>query len=140
MNNILAIQTISDPLEVALKTEKGLISKTWQSNKDEVAKVLPMIETLLAENGKEYKDLEVIVVVNGVGAFSATRIGVTIANSLAYALNIPLFQITVKKGEQINLGELIDEVTAGKYQPVKIAQAVYDSAPMISPSKKQKFV
>ena len=140
MRNILAIQTIKDPLEVALAVGGNVISKKWTSNKDEVAKVLPMVEELLGENKIGYQDLEGILVVNGVGAFSATRIGVTIANSLAFALNIPLFQVTVEKNTEIDLKKMAGEVEQGLHQSVKIAAAVYDTAPMISPSKKQKFV
>jgi tRNA threonylcarbamoyl adenosine modification protein YeaZ len=140
MKNILAIQTIKDSLEVALLSYGNFTSKSWLSNKDEVAKVLPMVEELLEENKTEYRNLEGILVVNGVGAFSATRIGVTIANSLAFALNIPLFQVTVKKNTEIDFKKMAGEVEQGLHQSVKIAAAVYDTAPMISPSKKQKFV
>ncbi|MGL5830763.1 MAG: tRNA (adenosine(37)-N6)-threonylcarbamoyltransferase complex dimerization subunit type 1 TsaB [Candidatus Altimarinota bacterium] len=140
MENILVIQTVNDPLEVALWNEKSLSSKQWISAKDEVARVLPMVEELLREEKLNYEDLKGIAVVNGIGSFSATRIGVTIANSLAFALDIPLFEITVEKNTKIDLRKIMEKMDENKVKPVKIAQAVYDTEPMISPSKKQKFV
>jgi tRNA A37 threonylcarbamoyladenosine modification protein TsaB len=140
MENILVIQTVKDPLEVALWKEKSFNSKQWISAKDEVAKVLPMVEELLREEKLNYEDLTGIAVVNGIGSFSATRIGVTIANSLAFAMDIPLFEITVEKNVEFDLKKLMKGIGENKVKPVKIAQAVYDTEPMISPSKKQKFV
>jgi tRNA threonylcarbamoyl adenosine modification protein YeaZ len=140
MEKILFVQTVKDPLEVGLWNGKSIVSKQWNSAKDEVAKVLPMVEELLKEEKLQYEDLQGIAVVNGVGAFSATRIGVTIANSLAFALDIPLFEISVVKNQDIDWEIWLEKILKKEIKAVKIAQAVYDSEPMISPSKKQKFV
>lgn len=140
MENILFVQTVKDPLEVALWDGKLIVSKQWTSAKDEVAKVLPMVEELLKEQKLNYEDLKGIAVVNGVGAFSATRIGVTIANSLAFALDIPLFEISIIKNQEIQWEIWLEKILKKEIKSVKIALAVYDSEPMISPSKKQKFV
>lgn len=51
---------------------------------------LPTIKSLLDEQGISPKDLKEIIVVIGPGSFTGVRIAVTIAKTMAYALNIPL--------------------------------------------------
>lgn len=52
--------------------------------------LLPVIIKILKKNKKSLEDLEEIQVETGPGSFTGTRIGVSVANALAYALNIPL--------------------------------------------------
>ena len=56
--------------------------------------VLPAIYKLLKRSNKSLKDASDIVVLTGPGSFTGTRVGVTIANTLSWALNIPVFGIT----------------------------------------------
>ncbi|MFH1326363.1 MAG: hypothetical protein ABIH48_02745 [Candidatus Falkowbacteria bacterium] len=77
-----------------------------------------------------------IVVVNGSGPFSATRIGVATANALAYGLNISV--VGIKANEFENIDELIKK----GYQRVKnckknnTVEPFYDKEPSITKSKK----
>ena len=51
---------------------------------------LPLIKELLNENKIELKDLALLLVVNGPGSFTGIRIGMTIAKTIAYSLDIPI--------------------------------------------------
>jgi len=64
---------------------KTVFLREWESNRDEAEKLLPQIKAAL-KNGHPDK----IFVVAGPGAFTGLRIGVTAANTLAYAFNAPV--------------------------------------------------
>jgi tRNA threonylcarbamoyladenosine biosynthesis protein TsaB len=55
--------------------------------------VLPWIQKLLKRSNESLKDLSAIVVLTGPGSFTGTRVGVTIANALSWALGVPVFGI-----------------------------------------------
>lgn len=55
---------------------------------------MPMIKELLEEHNINKNELNQIEVVNGPGSFTGVRIGVTIAKTLAYTLNIPIKTIS----------------------------------------------
>ena len=55
---------------------------------------MPLLVELLTESKLDIKDINDIVVVNGPGSFTGVRIGVTIAKTLAFTLNIPIRMIT----------------------------------------------
>ncbi len=52
--------------------------------------ILLSIHQFLGEQGKELKDLTAIKIVEGPGTFTSLRLGVTIANTLSFALGIPV--------------------------------------------------
>ena len=51
---------------------------------------MPIIKEILDKNNIKPKDLNEIEVINGPGSFTGVRIGVTIAKTLAYTLNIKI--------------------------------------------------
>ena len=53
-----------------------------------------MIESLFKDNNLNVKDLKKIIVVNGPGSFTGIRIGLSIAKTMAYALNIDINTIS----------------------------------------------
>ena len=85
--SILGINTATNKTELALiEGSKVLYVKSWDADYNEAEKVLPAIKTAL----KKPNNLEKVFVVQGPGAFTGLRIGVTIANALAYIEGIPL--------------------------------------------------
>src|SRR3989344_4639609 len=71
-------------------------SKTGESKKiTEVQKpgsqaLLPAIVKILKKNKLKFSDIDSIEVNPGPGSFTGTRVGVTVANVLGYALKIPV--------------------------------------------------
>lgn len=90
----LAINTSVQPEYVALFKGKEILEKVeWNGNRDETKKLLPAIVKLLKRANLRFSDIDRICVAKGPGGFSALRIGVTVANTLALILKIPLFEM-----------------------------------------------
>lgn len=93
--NVLAIDTSTNVLGVAVANEKGIIGEQiTYTKKNHSVRAMPTIELLLKECGLKPKDLDKIVVAKGPGSYTGVRIGVTIAKSLAWSLGIGLSGIS----------------------------------------------
>lgn len=93
----LAIDTSSTKEYVAVfsgNKRLGLIAEfSWNGNYDETKKLLPAIKKVLKKARIGFEDIDRLIVACGPGAFTGLRIGVTVANTLAFALKKPLFTI-----------------------------------------------
>jgi L-threonylcarbamoyladenylate synthase len=68
---------------------KTLVTKTpLESRRAQV--VLPMLETMLKEHSLTLQDITAIAVYPGPGSFTGLRVGITIANTLGYLLQVPI--------------------------------------------------
>lgn len=67
---------------------KDIQTKEITSNKTQI--VLPMIDNILKKHLLRPRDLSEIQVSVGPGSFTGLRIGLAIANSLSFALKIPV--------------------------------------------------
>jgi N6-L-threonylcarbamoyladenine synthase len=63
------------------------------ASRDHIAKLLPMVETVLGEAGLELGDLDAIAYTAGPGLIGALMVGGSLASSLAYALGIPAIPV-----------------------------------------------
>lgn len=92
---LLYIDTSSNYLYSAIIDNNDLlceIKKEFGQNLSEVA--LPEIVNLFNKKNLEAKDIDKIIVVNGPGSFTGIRIGITIAKTFAWSLNIPIITIS----------------------------------------------
>lgn len=104
----LFIDTHDRDLIIALYKDDEVISKKIkESLRNHSDFTMPLIKEILDENEIKVNDLGQIYVVNGPGSFTGVRIGVTIAKTLAYCLNIPIKTITSL--EMYALGANIDD-------------------------------
>ncbi len=88
---ILAIDTSNLTLGVALiKDGKMIAEHISHLKKNHSIRAMPAIDELLKECGLEPNDLTQIAVAKGPGSYTGVRIGVTIAKTLAWSLNIPI--------------------------------------------------
>ncbi len=99
---ILFIDTHDELITVALKTKDNLYIKTKESEYSHSIYTMPMIASLFDDNNLDIKDLEKIIVVNGPGSFTGIRIGLSIAKTISYALNIPIKTISSLKAYLIS--------------------------------------
>ena len=91
----LFISTYDELVTIALLNDGTLLSKKEElSNRSHSIIIVPTIEELLKENQLDTSDLNEIIVVNGPGSFTGVRLGITVAKTLAYTLNIPIKTIT----------------------------------------------
>lgn len=138
----LVIQTVFPETQVLIMNARGQLgyAANWKSEKDEIKRIIPEIEIMLTSAGYGWNDIAGIVSVVGTGNFSATRIGVTIANILALVTEAWIYEMQLDQalGNE-ELAQIISERFNKGWKPVTLARPVYKTEPMISPSKKQKF-
>ena len=91
---ILFIDTHDELITIGLKTNDKLIVKTKMSEYSHSIFTMPMIESIFKDNNLDVHDLKKIIVVNGPGSFTGIRIGLSIAKTMAYALNIDINTIS----------------------------------------------
>lgn len=90
----LAINTSSTLESVALISDGKVLDEiNWKGERDESEKLLPYIAQILKRNKSNFGDIKRIIVISGPGPFSALRIGVTVANTLAFILGVELFSL-----------------------------------------------
>jgi tRNA threonylcarbamoyladenosine biosynthesis protein TsaB len=83
----LSIDTASDIAGIALSRQGGLVAElTWRCNANHSVEVLPAIDRLLTSGGVARTDLEAIFVCRGPGSYGGLRAGLSLAMSLASAL------------------------------------------------------
>ncbi len=90
MVKILAFDTSSKLLSVALKTDRGLY-ETFISRGFRHSENLTLMIKNLAETAEmELKELDLIVCTSGPGSFTGLRIGISTAKGLSFALSKPM--------------------------------------------------
>lgn len=67
---------------------------TWTAGRQLSATLLSTIDNLLKRNHARWSDLSGIVVYKGPGSFTGLRIGLTVANTAAFTLNLPIIGTT----------------------------------------------
>ena len=112
---ILTIDTTSkDELKIGLDDTARTIKTEKQSEK-----ILAEIDTLLKKEKASLKDITVILVNNLAGSYTGTRIGVTIANTLAWTLDIPVISFQGKDFKE-TLKNL--KLSTGKFEKIVMVQ------------------
>ncbi|MCF7616832.1 tRNA (adenosine(37)-N6)-threonylcarbamoyltransferase complex dimerization subunit type 1 TsaB [Bacillus sonorensis] len=92
---ILAIDTSNLTLGVALVRDGKVIAEHISHlKKNHSVRAMPAIDELLKECGLTPRDLSKIAVARGPGSYTGVRIGVTIAKTLAWSLNIPVAAVS----------------------------------------------
>ncbi|HLR18631.1 MAG TPA: tRNA (adenosine(37)-N6)-threonylcarbamoyltransferase complex dimerization subunit type 1 TsaB [Staphylococcus sp.] len=94
----LLIDTSNQPLSVAIMEDNQLLSEINSNEKiNHSTQLMPAIEKVITESKVLKKDIDVIVVAKGPGSYTGLRIGVTVAKTLAYALNADLYGVSSLK-------------------------------------------
>ncbi|UNL85223.1 tRNA (adenosine(37)-N6)-threonylcarbamoyltransferase complex dimerization subunit type 1 TsaB [Priestia koreensis] len=91
----LAIDTSNFVMGLALVDDQQVVGEVITNiKKNHSVRVMPAIQALLKDCGWAPSDLERIVVAQGPGSYTGVRIGVTIAKTLAWTLQIPLVGVS----------------------------------------------
>ena len=126
---ILVLRTDKPEAEVGLYD--GTIQKdykTWTAHRKLAETLHTKIRDMLASYMLDWKDISGIVVYQGPGSFTGLRIGLTVANTIAYSLGVP---IVGQSGEdwlsqslsRLSSGETDGQVIPEYGSPVHITQA-----------------
>ena len=92
---VLYIDTSSDYLYSGIVVDDKLVSSIKKKYEKDLSKeALPKLIELFDKANITPKDLDKIIVVNGPGSFTGIRIGITIAKTIAWALNINITPIS----------------------------------------------
>ncbi|MFH1533574.1 MAG: tRNA (adenosine(37)-N6)-threonylcarbamoyltransferase complex dimerization subunit type 1 TsaB [Nitrospirota bacterium] len=90
----LGINTASSFTGIALLQDGKLIGEnSWQSHNDEAEKLMPAIAEILEKGGAEFSQIEKVIVISGPGSFTGLRVGVTVANTIAYLNGCELYAV-----------------------------------------------
>jgi len=115
---ILAVKT--DNPEAKLYLYKGAVlisSFSWLAHRELSTTLLMQINQFLSENQATRHDLSALMVYSGPGSFTGLRIGVSVMNSLAYSLSIPIVGIGGDEWIQKALKLLVSKNTGGYVIP-----------------------
>jgi tRNA threonylcarbamoyladenosine biosynthesis protein TsaB len=127
---IITIRTDRPEAELGLYDgTQRLAYETWIAHRQLAETIHLKLKTLIESQQKNLQDIEGIVVFRGPGSFTGLRIGLTVANTLAYALNIPI----VGTGELNWLEAGVVELQNG--HGTGIALPEYGAAPHITAPK-----
>lgn len=99
MNTIIIDTSSNQEIKVGLRTQGKEITIKHKIGSKKAQVVLPLIDKLLKKNKIKTTDINEIEVTTGPGSFTGLRVGVSIANALAYALKIPINKKTVGQFE-----------------------------------------
>ncbi|PIZ63663.1 tRNA (adenosine(37)-N6)-threonylcarbamoyltransferase complex dimerization subunit type 1 TsaB [Candidatus Saccharibacteria bacterium CG_4_10_14_0_2_um_filter_52_9] len=93
----LTIRTDNPQAELGLYQDgKRLAFTTWEAHRQLAETIHFKIKQLLETEQLSLKDLKGIMIYEGPGSFTGLRIGASVANALAYALNIDVVGATGK--------------------------------------------
>lgn len=108
LNNKFAQRTINLQRRVSMDATRHDFVKSKNFG------VLVCLEKLLSALKLELNDIKYLGIVVGIGRFTASRLGVTAVNTLAYSLKIPVIALP-KNFDPANALTLAKSAVAGKY-------------------------
>ncbi len=117
---ILTVRTDKPESEIGLfDNNQKLGYETWQAHRQLGTTIHLKIDELLKKADKKLEDLDGLVCFKGPGSFTGLRIGLSVANALAYSLDIPI--VARENPDWLERG--IKDLLAGKND--KIAKPEY---------------
>lgn len=127
---ILALRTDKPEAELYLINNNELVkSLKWEAHRELADTLLLKIKEIMDSEGIRNKDLSGIIMHTGEGSFTGLRIGTTVANAMAYSLNIPI--VSTEGEDWISLG--IENIKSAK--PGDLVVPKYNSEPNITKPK-----
>lgn len=91
---ILAIETATHACSVAILVNGHSYHAYEYAPQQHTVLIFPMIEEVLKQANITLQDIDYIAVGKGPGSFTGVRLGIALAQGLAYGLNVPLFGVS----------------------------------------------
>lgn len=107
---ILTLRTDKPITEIGLYIDKERLEyQPYHADRQLAETIHSQIEQILLRHNKTLHDLEAIAVYKGPGSFTGLRIGITVANALAYGLGIPIVgQLASEKWLELSIKRLVE--------------------------------
>lgn len=91
----LFFDTSSDLLKLSLIKDNNIIfDKELYTKNDHSSYLVLTIDEAFRSNNIDFKELDKIIVGNGPGSFTGTRISIAVAKTYAFSFNIPVYMIS----------------------------------------------
>lgn len=127
---IVTLRTDKPEAEIGLyRDQQQLRYDTWEAHRQLAETIHQRLESLLQEQNCSWSDIQAVICYQGPGSFTGLRIGLTVANTLAYGLSVP---IIAAAGEQW-ISDGIRRLLGGETD--QIALPNYGSPPHITTPK-----
>jgi tRNA threonylcarbamoyladenosine biosynthesis protein TsaB len=143
MSLVLAFDCAVSGLGVAVVRDAIRLAGLIEDGRDQAARLLPAIETVLDAAGVGRRDLSLIAVTIGPGSFTGVRVGLAAARGLAVGLGVPLAGLATTsvllaqaapRGRRVvaaidsRLGDWFCAITEGADEPAPFVAAVPELA------------
>ena len=90
----LALDTSTEACSVALALDGQILALDEVCPQQHSKRILPMIQQLLSDAGVSLYQLDGIIFGRGPGSFTGVRIGVSVAQGLAFGADLPVFGVS----------------------------------------------
>jgi len=92
--NILAIETATSSCSVALISDDQIYTRNQIGNNIHSNVLLDMVSEVIAEAGILTSQIQAVAVGQGPGSFTGLRIGIGVAQGIAYGANVPMIGVS----------------------------------------------
>ena len=117
---VLAFDCAVSGLGVAVLRDGVCLARLTEEGRDQAARLIPAIESVLAEAATDRRDVDLIAVTVGPGSFTGVRIGLAAARGLSVGLGVPLAGLATTT-------VLLAQATPDERQGQRLAVAAIDS-------------
>lgn len=94
LEKVLALDTSTEQCSVALQVGSKLVSRAAVTPREHSQRILGFVQEVLDEQGVKLEQLDAIVVGHGPGSFTGVRIGVSVAQGLAFSHQLPVIPVS----------------------------------------------
>ena len=107
---IISIKTDTPVAEIALfQDQKKIDNISWEAHRQLADTIHLKMLQLLEQNSKKWEDIQGVAIFKGPGSFTGLRIGMSVANALAFSLKIPIIAALGENWRQIVIERLLNQ-------------------------------
>lgn len=103
---IVLLDTSTGLCRLALVEESQRYEYEWQADRTLARELLAYLRDRLREHDQSFEDIEGVAIMQGPGSFTGLRIGITVANTLAEGLGVPIVGATGENWQETALQRL----------------------------------